>query len=128
MKRKAKTTATGCMPTGPTWPWTRNADLTRDPATGTVPRERLLAAARYNEASCQAQQRPTAGALAAANWTERGPSNVGGRILGLLIDPADATGNTMWAGSAGGGLWKATNATSATVQWRNVNSFLTNLP
>ena len=66
-------------------------DLTRDPATGLVPRERLLAAARYNETmlAARAGQRPTAGVLSNATWTERGPSNVSGRVLGLLVDPND---------------------------------------
>jgi len=104
-------------------------DLTHDPATGTVPRERLLAAMRFNETKLkgQAQQRTAAGVLAGVAWEERGPSNVAGRILSLALDPTDATGNTLWAGAAGGGLWKATNATSASVQWRNVNSFFSTL-
>lgn len=107
----------------------QDADLTRDPATGTVPRQRLLAAASFNQAmlASQALQRPTAGSLAGATWVERGPSNVAGRILGMLVDPVDVTGNTIWVGSAGGGLWKGTNATSASVQWQNVNASLTNL-
>ena len=50
-----------------------------------------------------------------------------GRVLGLLVDPSDASGNTIWAGAAGGGLWKGTNATSGNIQWSNVNSFMTNL-
>ena len=104
-------------------------ELTRDPATGLVPRQRLLDAARYNETmlAARAGQRPTAGVLSNATWTERGPSNVAGRVLGLLIDPSDASGNTIWAGAAGGGLWKGTNATTSNIQWTNVNSFLTNL-
>ncbi|WP_046242500.1 T9SS type A sorting domain-containing protein [Hymenobacter terrenus] len=103
--------------------------LTRDPATGTVPRERLLAAARYNDAvvAARGQQRSTAGTLTGANWAERGPSNVAGRIRSLLVDPTDPTGNTLWAGAAGGGLWKTTNATTAGVQWQSVNASLTNL-
>jgi len=99
-------------------------DLTRDPATGTVPRERLLAAARYNDA--RLALRPSTNSLATATWTERGPTNVAGRLLTLLVDPTDATGNTVWAGAAGGGLWKATNATSV-AQWQNVSASLTNL-
>ena len=99
-------------------------ELTRDPNTGTVPRERLLAAARYNATM---MARPAAGTLAGGTWTERGPSNVGGRILALLLDPSDASGNTLWAGSAGGGLWKGTNAATGPVQWANVNTQLNNL-
>lgn len=103
--------------------------LTRDPATGTVPRERLAAAAAFNQTALAslALQRPSAGSLTGATWAERGPSNVAGRIRSLLVDPADATGSTLWAGSAGGGLWKGTNATSTAVQWQNVNASLTNL-
>ena len=107
----------------------QDAALTRDPATGTVPTERLLAAARFNEKALQqAAQRGTATTgLSNAAWVERGPTNVGGRILALLVEPSDATGNTVWAGTAGGGLWKATSANTAGAQWTNVNSQLSNL-
>ena len=107
----------------------QDMDRTRDPATGTVPSERLLAAARYNEARLKglAQRGTATSGLSAASWTERGPSNVGGRLLALLVDPTDATGNTVWAGAAGGGLWKATNASSASIAWTNANSSFNNL-
>ncbi|GAA4379023.1 T9SS type A sorting domain-containing protein [Hymenobacter koreensis] len=107
----------------------QDAELTRDPNTGTVPRERLLAAYQFNEeyVARQAQQRATTGSLAYAVWTERGPSNVAGRLRTLMVDPNDATGNTVWAGAAGGGLWKITNATAANFQWTNVNRFFSTL-
>ncbi len=41
-------------------------------------------------------------------WTERGPANVPGRTRAILVDPDDATKNTWYAGSAGGGVWKTT--------------------
>ncbi|KAA9331362.1 T9SS type A sorting domain-containing protein [Hymenobacter busanensis] len=104
----------------------QDAELTRDPNTLTVPRERLVAAFAYNEAQ-RAQARLSGGMLSAASWVERGPTNVGGRIRSLLLDPADATGNTLWAGAVGGGLWKSTNAMSTTPSWTNVNGFLSNL-
>ena len=109
--------------------WEQDAALTRDPTTGRVPRERLLAAVRYNQAAlaARAQQRTTATTLDAATWTERGPSNVGGRLLSLLVDPADATGNTLWAGSAGGGLWKLTGGTTSSYTWVSASSGLRNL-
>ncbi|MDQ2770288.1 MAG: hypothetical protein M3Y54_07290 [Bacteroidota bacterium] len=101
---------------------------TLDPATGTVPSERLMAAARFNETSLKKQaNRTAASTLSNATWVERGPSNVGGRLLSILVDPTDATGNTVWVGSAGGGLWKSTSATTTGVQWTNVNSFFNNL-
>lgn len=111
----------------------QDAALTRDPATGTVPRERLLVAEaqieRMLQARAAAQQRGTAagGSLSAANWTEKGPSNIAGRVLALLPDPADATGNTVWAGSAGGGLWKCLNATATTPTWNKVSDTFANL-
>ena len=42
-------------------------------------------------------------------WQERGPGNVSGRTRGLIVDPDDPTGNTWFAGSVGGGIWKTTN-------------------
>jgi photosystem II stability/assembly factor-like uncharacterized protein len=46
-------------------------------------------------------------------WIERGPGNVAGRVRGLIVDPDDASGNTWFIGSVGGGIWKTTNAGSA---------------
>ncbi len=45
---------------------------------------------------------------------------VSGRISALAVDPNDATGNTVYAGAAQGGLWKSTNAavaSTAAVVW-----------
>ncbi|MEO5675041.1 MAG: T9SS type A sorting domain-containing protein [Chitinophagales bacterium] len=41
-------------------------------------------------------------------WNERGPRDVGGRTRAIMIDPNDSTGQTIWAGSVSGGLWKTT--------------------
>jgi len=57
-------------------------------------------------------------------WQERGPGNVGGRTRGLIVDPNDATNNTWYAGSVGGGIWKTTNAGSS---WLNLTPNLPNL-
>jgi photosystem II stability/assembly factor-like uncharacterized protein len=38
-------------------------------------------------------------------WTERGPSNVAGRTRTIMLDPNDASGKKIWAGSVSGGLW-----------------------
>ncbi|HKR06766.1 MAG TPA: PKD domain-containing protein [Bacteroidia bacterium] len=103
-------------------------ELTKDPATNTVPRERLYAA--YN----QMQQRKgsganlhVAGAIPGMNWVERGPNNFGGRSLAMMIDPNDATKKTIWVGAAGGGLWKTTDITVATPVWIALNDFFANL-
>lgn len=57
-------------------------------------------------------------------WVERGPGNVGGRTRGLVADPADVSGNTWFAGSVGGGIWKTTNAGQT---WENKTPELPNL-
>ena len=56
-------------------------------------------------------------ALSQTQWTSIGPQptassffgNVSGRVTALAIDPCDATGNTIYAGAAQGGVWKTTN-------------------
>lgn len=62
--------------------------------------------------------------LAALPWVERGPSNIGGRTRGLIVDPDDGTHNTWFAGSVGGGIWKTTNAGAS---WTNLTPDLPNL-
>jgi hypothetical protein len=58
------------------------------------------------------------------NWVERGPGNIGGRTRGLILDPSDNSGNTWYAGSAGGGIWKTTDAGRS---WRNLTPGFPNL-
>jgi len=43
-------------------------------------------------------------------WEERGPGNVAGRARIILVDPDDTTNKTWFVGSAGGGVWKTTDA------------------
>lgn len=104
---------------------------TMDPATGTVPRERLVIAQEYAQrlVAERATMRPTAGSLALTQWFERGPANIGGRTRALLVDAADPTGNTVWCGSVGGGLWKTTNglAGATATTWQSVDNFFSNL-
>jgi hypothetical protein len=53
-----------------------------------------------------------------ATWQPIGPNqvasqsygNVTGRVTAIAIDPADATGNTVYLGTTGGGVWKSINA------------------
>ena len=57
----------------------------------------------------------------AAAWTAVGPAQVvnpvygavTGRVTAVAIDPADASGNTVYIGTTGGGVWKSTNAAGA---------------
>lgn len=53
-----------------------------------------------------------------ATWQQIGPSSVAsaaynditGRITSIAVDPNDATGNTVYLGTTGGGVWRSTNA------------------
>jgi len=53
-----------------------------------------------------------------AAWQALGPLQiasqsygaVSGRVTAVALDPADATGNTVYVGTTGGGVWKSTNA------------------
>jgi hypothetical protein len=73
------------------------------------------------------------GILSGPAWTNLGPApitgnstgtnnpgfsgnpqgNFSGRIQAVVVDPNDATGNTVYVGSAYGGVWKSTNAATA---------------
>src|SRR4051812_48428240 len=56
--------------------------------------------------------------LAAAQWQLVGPTNIGGRVLDIAVDPAAA--DTIFMASAGGGVWKSTDAGSTfTSVWPN---------
>jgi hypothetical protein len=54
-------------------------------------------------------------------WQPVGPTQVEsqrygtvtGRVTSVAVDPADATGNTVYIGTTGGGVWKSTNAAGA---------------
>jgi hypothetical protein len=39
-----------------------------------------------------------------------GWKELGGRTVSLAVDPRDKSGATLWAGSAGGGVWRSTDA------------------
>lgn len=97
--------------------------MTMDPATGDVPRERLIHAFRIvdefkDDPSRYAPGDPT------LPWTERGPDNIGGRTRALMWDP-NVT-NQVWAGGVAGGLWYNTDITG-TGNWTVVDDFWSNL-
>jgi hypothetical protein len=55
-----------------------------------------------------------------APWQSIGPAQVTtgaygavtGRVTSIAADPSDSTGNTVYVGTTGGGVWKSTNATA----------------
>lgn len=116
-------------------------DRTKDPALGYVPKERLLDAYNSTEMSKQIAFRSR---TTNASWIERGPTDdvagssngnqrdgslnvTSGRIKTLWVDLADASGNTVWVGGIGGGLWKTTNFKTYPATWVPVNDFFTNM-
>jgi hypothetical protein len=84
-------------------------------------------AARRQQAAMLAQQdlSPHLSGLEAP-WQAVGPAQVAslaygkitGRVTAIAIDPADSSGNTVYLGTTGGGLWKSTNAAGPAVEVR----------
>ncbi len=77
---------------------------------------RMLAHARAQSASVRANGAPAAGFT--ASWASVGPSAiqtsaygaVSGRVTSIAVDPSDTSGNIVYVGTTGGGVWKSTNA------------------
>lgn len=97
-------------------------DRKHDPKTNTVPSDRLLKAKAYAE-----RLRRQKDAILGIYWQERGPNNVGGRTRSLFYDLNDRSGNTVFAGSVSGGLWKTTDINAASPNWTLVSGFWENL-
>jgi len=83
---------------------------------------RAMASARQQHSAMLAEEAasPHLTSLNAV-WQPLGPSQVTsiaygkvtGRVTSIAIDPADATGNTVYLGTIGGGVWKSSNAAGA---------------
>ncbi len=98
--------------------------MTKDPKLNRVPRERLYEAEKI---AFEIQNNSMQAPQALLTWTERGPNNVGGRTRAILFDQNDPTGNTVYAGSVSGGLWKTVNFKSVTPTWSLVPEIALNL-
>ncbi|ADB40167.1 DUF11 domain-containing protein [Spirosoma linguale] len=100
-----------------------------DPATGTVPYERLDAARQQlNNRAVTANGGPVAqSGIPNITWQERGPSNLGGRTRALLFDPNDPTRKKVWAGSMSGGLWYTNDITDTNAGWTPVSDTWENM-
>lgn len=94
--------------------------MTFDPATGNVPRERLVAALE--------QSRTMAALKQSSSILWQGiPSNIGGRTRAIMYDPNDPTHKKVWAGGVTGGLWYNNNITNADSPWIPVGDFWSTL-
>ena len=112
---------------------------TKDPALNAVPTQRLVDA----EIAAQLSQMNAPSFISSyGSWTERGPNSdvagpfgnsrpnadvTAGRVRTIMVDGADATGKTVFAGGVDGGIWKTTDITSATPNWVLVNDFFLNM-
>lgn len=104
------------------------ASITKDPALGYVPYERILIAQEQLKQRLAANpQGKVLGAIPGVQWVERGPDNVGGRTRAIMVDPNDATGRTVWAAGVGGGIWKTTDITVANPVWNVINDLFGNI-
>lgn len=105
--------------------WEQNYLETMDPALGRPAPERLLPI--YQQiAQSRNSLTATPGAVTTP-WTERGPSNVGGRTRAIAYDPNDVTGKKVWAGGVTGGLWYNNDITLSSSSWTAVNDFWDNI-
>ncbi len=48
-------------------------------------------------------------------WESMGPYNIAGRMLSIAVNPQNS--NTLYAGSAGGGLWRSRSAGTGATAW-----------
>lgn len=102
----------------------RDLKMMKDPALGYIPTDRLIKAKEYRDGLWHSQNNAV---ISGISWNELGPKNLGGRTRAMLIDANDATGNTIWAGGVGGGLWKTTDITTSEPNWVAVDDFFANL-
>lgn len=108
--------------------WEHEFNITKDPLTNTVPKERLLTAmAEIRSRFSGEHSSKVLGAIPGINWTERGPNNVGGRTRAILVDPNDLTKRKVWTAGIGGGLWYTADITVATPVWNKVNDLFPNI-
>jgi len=114
-------------------------NMTKDPALGYVPKDRLIQAYDMR----QQLIRNAAGRAPLFTWTERGPNTdavgpsngntragngkTSGRVRAIWEDLGDATGKTVWVGGVDGGLWKTNDITVATPTWTVINDYFGNL-
>ncbi|MBL7729156.1 MAG: T9SS type A sorting domain-containing protein [Dinghuibacter sp.] len=99
--------------------------VTKDPATGKVPKDRLMTARAVQQE--RFRQQSLMRAVPGMQWEERGPNNVGGRTRGLIFDLADATKKKVWAAGVDGGVWRCNDITLATPVWNRIDDFWANM-
>jgi len=94
--------------------------MTFDPATGVVPKERLM------ETYWNLKNNPGQKTGNPLQW-QGTQANMGGRTRAIMWDPNDPAGNKVWAGGVTGGLWYRNDITDDNVSWQPVNDFWSSL-
>ncbi|MCB9302573.1 MAG: PKD domain-containing protein [Lewinellaceae bacterium] len=102
-------------------------EITKDPALGYPPTERLIKAIEETRRRQAIFATRSPEGILDARWRERGPDNIGGRTRVILVDKNDPSRKTVWAGGVSGGLWKTTDITANPPQWVQANDYLDNL-
>ena len=82
----------------------------------------MVAARRQHAAMLVHQAAESLSSSLNAAWQPLGPNQIGtidygsvtGRVTAIAIDPTDPTGNTVYLGTTGGGVWKSSNAAAPT--------------
>ncbi len=87
---------------------------------GTIPANALMRAKNQRD---RLLDNPLDGAgISPDAWTWLGPGNIGGRLRAVIIHPSNP--NTMWVGSASGGVWKTTDGGAS---WFPLDDFMPSL-
>ena len=99
----------------------QEVEMTKD-EFGNIPKQELLKGIEQINSSNK-----VASAITNITWNNLGPTNQAGRSKTMLVDANDASGQTVFCGSVGGGIWRTTNISSASPNWAPVNDFMQNI-
>ncbi len=75
----------------------------------------LILAACLSSHTCAQQQNSPWQPIGPVSVTSLNYGSVTGRVTALALDPSDPTGNSLFIGATGGGIWHSANAASSTI-------------
>jgi photosystem II stability/assembly factor-like uncharacterized protein len=83
-----------------------------------IPAQGFQRAAAYARTAFRKERHLPGVSTSESGWRSLGPVNIGGRVLSIAVDPTDR--NTVWVGTASGGLWKSLSAGIGLNAWQPV--------